>query len=360
MSNWFGGELCGEESAFCFEIDPSITNSIAGPNSAIGGWSGDYFVDWGDGTSNTLSGSLTIDYIYGFIRHTYADTSKKYLVKIHAPHELKIELHWLDYQEFFPGFGFYFAGTTNKQITNLVSYGNAPIRNSTFVYGSSSYGLLAELDNLLDITQPQLKKKNPIFASNSDADSMFAGSSDFNLDIGSWDVSNVTNMGQMFFNATSFNQDIGSWDVSSVTNMQNMFGVASSFNQDIGSWDVSSVTSMVSMFSNASSFNQDIGSWNVSSVTNMFGMFNAASSFNQDIGSWDVSSVVFMNSMFNGASSFNQNIGSWNTSNVTNMSSTFYQASSFNQDIGSWDVSSATNMLSMFNGASSTMVGLDP
>jgi surface protein len=56
-------------------------------------------------------------------------------------------------------------------------------------------------------------------------------------------------MSDAFYNTTDFNGDIGSWDVSSVTDMDSMFGEASAFNQDIGSWDVSSVTSMEGMFS---------------------------------------------------------------------------------------------------------------
>ena len=141
---------------------------------------------------------------------------------------------------------------------------------------------------------------------------------DFNQDISSWDVSNVTTMNQMFSNS-SFNQDISSWDVSNVTSMVLMFGT-SPFNQDIGDWDVSNVTTMLDMFKDCS-FNQPIGNWDVSNVTNMGGMFWGGV-FNQPIGNWDVSSVTAMNQMFvsdgNNESSFNQDISSWNVNNVTN------------------------------------------
>ena len=168
--------------------------------------------------------------------------------------------------------------------------------------------------------------------------------SDFNQQIGSWDVSNVTNMSTMFARGEAFNQDISSWDVSNVTNMNSMFLISQSFNQPIGNWDVSNVISISFMFA-GSLFDQDISNWDVSSVTNMRTMF-ANTPFNQPIGDWNVSNVTDMSGMFQ-YTSFNQDISSWDVSNVTNMSSMFYR-SSFNRDISNWEVSNVTNMRTMF------------
>ena len=55
-------------------------------------------------------------------------------------------------------------------------------------------------------------------------------------------MNKFTNLNWGQGNATcfvEFNQDISSWDVSNVTDMRGMFE-RSSFNQDISSWDVSS------------------------------------------------------------------------------------------------------------------------
>lgn len=185
----------------------------------------------------------------------------------------------------------------------------------------------------------------------TDMEQMFAGNGSFNQDISNWDVGRVVSMESMFQNATAFNQDIGRWNVGHVVNMVNMFANASAFNHDIGGWDVSKVVDMEQIFANASSFNQDIGAWNVHNVLNMRSMFYEARLFNQNIGRWNVGKVTNMESMFNGASSFNGNIGSWDVSKVTNMEGMFYDASSFNGNIGSWDVGNVTDMNDMFEEA---------
>ncbi|MCS4193549.1 surface protein [Salinibacter ruber] len=70
----------------------------------------------------------------------------------------------------------------------------------------------------------------------------FAGAS--NLTYGATDMpdlAGVTSLRSMFEDATSFNGDIGDWDVSSVEDMRRMFFGAESFDQDLSGWDVTSV-----------------------------------------------------------------------------------------------------------------------
>ena len=113
----------------------------------------------------------------------------------------------------------------------------------------------------------------------------------FNVDIGVWDISSVTNTAGMFYQTSNFNQDIGNWNTSNVTSMDSMF-FSAVFNQAIGNWNTNNVTNMNSMFQSAGIFNQAIGNWNTNNVTNMNGMFRFATSFNQDLSSWCVTGIT--------------------------------------------------------------------
>ena len=57
----------------------------------------------------------------------------------------------------------------------------------------------------------------------------------------------------MFRSATRFNGEIGSWDVSNVSQMDAMFLDASSFVQSLSDWDVSHVAEEPDRFDRGSS-----------------------------------------------------------------------------------------------------------
>ena len=145
--------------------------------------------------------------------------------------------------------------------------------DSTMLYDMVAYmysilTFVPEEEDVIKVVTSRVSNMSDLFSTyDEESDNYIEPAVPFNQDIGSWDVSNVSDMRVMFSDAEYFNQDIGSWDVSNVTDMGGMFGEATAFNQDIGSWNVSNVTDMAFMFYEAASFNKDLNSWNVSNVT---------------------------------------------------------------------------------------------
>jgi surface protein len=153
-------------------------------------------------------------------------------------------------------------GGDKAKLIDIKSFGNIAWSSfdTAFVGCSNLTGTFTDVPNLLNVTNLL---------------QTFRGTSLFNGDISSWNVSNVTTMSFMFFQTGLFNQDIGSWDVSNVTNISGMFFQSQSFNQDIGSWDVSKVTNMSSTFLQAPSFDQNLENWNIINVTSFSSFLTA-------------------------------------------------------------------------------------
>ena len=323
---------------------PFVTTwRTASPNESItipvGGSTGAYTVDWGDGTVTSVTGDAS---------HAYAspgeyqvvisgDFTRIYLNGSPDAEKLQSIDQWGDIQ--WESMNSAFEGATNMvyRANDAPNLSNVTDMSKMFLYADSFNGDLSYWD----------------VSSVTDMSGVFSGASSFNGDLSEWDVSGVTDMFGMFADAGSFNGDLSDWDVSSVTDMSGVFASASSFNGDISPWNVSGVTGMSYMFSGASSFNGDLSEWDVSGVTRMSGMFAGADSFNGDFSEWDVSGVTDMSHMFSGAGSFNSDLSPWDVSNVTVMHRMFHSASSFNGDISPWDVSGVTDMSWMFADAGS-------
>ncbi len=268
----------------------------------VGGYTGSYALQWGDGTGLTT---------------TSGDQSKTYNL---PPQTYDVRL-------------------TNLPRLNLgTDAGNARQVSSLQQWGTSQW--LSDMSGMFRNTHNMVCNANdtPRLQNVRDMSHMFRDARSFNCDLSSWDVSRVTTMTRMFQDAHVFNGNVSGWNVGSVTKMAGMFNEANAFNRDLSSWNVARVTTMLSMFYDADSFNGDVSTWDVSSVTDMRNMFYNATSFNRDVSGWDVSSVTKMDSMFEGATSFDQDVSEWDISGVTSMNKIFAGATSFSQNLGPWYV----------------------
>ena len=309
------------DGAFVTTWDPTFSPyTISIPLDVHSG--GTLSIDWGDGSTDTVSSS-------GTQSHTYA-----------APGEYRVSMAG-DLASINLGA----AGSTADKLASIDQWGNISwtTMEEAFRRASSMAYNATDAPDLSGVT---------------DMSGMFWSTDAFNGNLSSWNVSSVTDMSYMFRDAASFDRPLAGWDVSSVTDMSYMFSITASFDRPLAGWDVSSVTDMTNMFQDAISFNQTLADWNVSSVTDMSGMFQFAISFDQPLADWNVSSVTDMSSMFWFAASFNQPLADWNVSSVTDMFGMFQDARAFNQPLAAWNVSSVTDMTNMFQRAASFVQNL--
>ena len=343
----------------------------------------DFGVDWGDGSQDQIT-----SYNQSEVTHQYSSTG----------------IYTISITGGITGWKFGGGGDNNK-ITNISQWGPLTLNNDVAFYGCtglevSTTDSLKFIDSPLPLANWSLNKL--LFSFFYVGHSDYTGTSSMTgCDASVWDISDMTYM-RGFLGYCGINSDLGSWDVSNVTEMGLMFSSASFDNggsPSITGWDVSNVTGMNSMFayhlsSNPTGFNQPIGSWDVSNVSEFQQMFNSNAWFDQDIGDWDMSSAhdldfmfggwppnspcIFNNGgsdniknwnftsnmqrlpyVFHGNTRFNQPIGSWDVSNVYMFSAMFKNASAFDQDLGSWDVTSALHMQDFMLGVTLSTANYD-
>ena len=139
----------------------------------VGGATGQYTVDWGDGSRDTVTGNAL---------HQYSD-----------------------------------AGTYTVSISG----------DFTRINLGDDRSNAQKLQSIWQWGDIQWSSMNNAFA---DASNMVYNATDVPI------LSDVNDMSDMFLWASSFNGDIASWDVSGITDMSGMFLRASSFNSDLNSW----------------------------------------------------------------------------------------------------------------------------
>lgn len=219
---------------------------------------------------------------------------------------------------------------------------------------AQSQGLFANLANLEAIEGLNLLDTSEVIDMHSMFDSDRALAT---LDVNSFDMSKVVNIGNMFARTGITTLNVSSWDTSNVTNMGVVFADTPLLTilNGINNWNTSKVVNMVGMFSFAGLVTLDLSHWDTHNVTNMFDMFSDEYSLTTiDVSSWDTSSVKKMASMFSWCHSLNNIIGitDWDTQNVTDMEGMFEESISLqNLNLSHWSTSKVTNMNSMFEDA---------
>jgi len=272
-------------------IGSSSSNQVCLPLESEGNY--DFFVDWGDGSNNTITVWNQTE-----STHTYSSPGI-YTIQITGTIR-----------------GWCFDNDRDKNKIQIIQQWGCLELGNSGSYFNGCYDLrLMALDPL------NLTGTTTLYRCFSHCYNLGSGNH-----LNDWDVSTITNMRRMFLECDLFNMSINAWNVSRVKDMSSMFYGARDFNQPLNLWDVSSVIDMGAMFASTDKFNQPLEHWNVSSVTDMHSLFYRASAFDQPLGTWDVSNVTDMHSMFARARMFDQSLGTWDISNVTDMHSMFFLA----------------------------------
>lgn len=176
--------------------------------------------------------------------------------------------------------------------------------------------------------------------------------------IGSIDISNVTNIAGMFHTSTQLKSlDVSNWNTSKVTNMSGLFCEATSLAQlDVSNWNTSNVTDMGGVFCRTPSLTQlDVSNWDTSNVTDMYAMFSEMSGVsNLDLSRWNTHNVRLMYAMFAGTTSLTElNVSTWDTSALRFAHNMFDHASALTElDLSSWS-GGYVDTEYMFRGATS-------
>jgi surface protein len=97
----------------------------------------------------------------------------------------------------------------------------------------------------------------------------FEGAGLTDVDLGAWDVSKVTTMQSTFMNAAKFaGNGLDQWQTGSVTTLDKTFLGSGLTTVNLGTWDVTQVTTLMNTFRNTIAFEGNgLGKWAVAKVS---------------------------------------------------------------------------------------------
>ncbi len=167
-------------------------------------------------------------------------------------------------------------------------------------------------------------------------------------------TSKTTNMSTMFWGTRIKELDLNSWDTSNVTDMHWMFKDSCNLtNLHIDKWDTSKVRRAPMMFWGCEKLEElDVSKWNLESLYSATGMFAGCESLKKlDVSNWNVSNVLYASSMFVGCKQLEElDVSNWNTSKFTEINHMFYECYKLKTlDLSKWDINYIEEIDHMFN-----------
>ena len=270
---------------------------------------GQYEVDWGDGTVDLVNSNVTAEHEYDYATYDPTDatlSSRGYKQAIITVTPVSGELRTCNFQ---------FRFTTT------------PAQNQPYSTGF--------LDCILSMPN-----------ANTGGSIVFGGTTVRHARVERFNVLTIggcTNISNMFNNCVSL-QSVPLFDTSSVTSMQSMFQGCSSL-QSVPLFDTSAVTIMISMFSGCRSL-QTVPLFDTANVTSMSQTFSSCSSL-KTIPAFNTSNVNNMLGAFEGCSSLLE-FPLIDTSLVTNFTALFQTCVSLTK-LPLLNTSSGTNFNNAFN-----------
>jgi surface protein len=290
---------------------------------------GQYRVDWGDGTIDLVDSNVTAQHDYDYATYDPTDatlSSRGYKQAIITVTAVSGLLRTCNFQQRFVTTPAQNQAYSTGFLDCILSMPNANTGIS-IVFGGSTVGHrrverfnvlttggASRLDNLF--SECIRLEEVPLFNTSNITVmlSMFSGCRSLQS-VPLFNTSNVTNMQGMFLNCSSL-QSVPLFDTSNATSMQTMFSGCNSL-QTVPLFNTNSVTLMLSMFVNCSSL-QSVPLFDTSNATSMLTMFNGCSSL-QSVPLFDTSNVTNMQNMFNGCTSL-KSIPALSTTSITTTS----------------------------------------
>jgi len=298
---------------------------------------GDYQVDWGDGTIDTVASNVVAEHTYDYSTYDPTDatlSTRGYKQAIIVVTPVSGELRTANFQfrrtttpaqnqPYATGFLDCVLSMPNAVSAQNIVFGGTTVRH--FYCEQFTIKNIGSTNNLLSLFSNCFQLQSvPLF-----------------------DTSGVSDMRQVFLNCISI-QEIPALDTSSAQNITSMFNGCNAL-RTVPLFDTSNVTNMTQMFANCDTL-QSVPLFDTSNVTDMLQMFNGCNAL-KSVPLFDTSGVTNMQQTFNACNSL-QSVPLFDTSNVTNMQQVFGACQSL-QEIPALDTSNVTNMANFATGCNS-------